>query len=136
MKNFFKEFKEFAVQGNVMDMAVGIVIGGAFTAIVNSLVADLISPILGLFVGENFAKLKATVGGVTFTYGNFIMAIVNFILIALVLFMIIKTLNKAKKEEAEEEPTTKECPYCFSEIPVGATKCPCCTSDLGEAKGA
>ena len=137
MKNFMKEFKEFALKGNVMSMAVGIIIGGAFTAIVNSLVDDIISPLLGLIVKVNFDKLAVKVGDVSITYGNFLMAIVNFILISIVLVNIIKAMNKlmdaAKKEEepAEEEaPATKECPFCKSEIPAEATRCPHCTSQL------
>lgn len=144
MKKFFEEFKEFISKGSVMDMAVGIIIGGAFTAIVNSLVDDIISPLLGLFGGMNFDTLVASFGGVTLTYGKFITAVINFILIALVLFCIIKAMNKAKetaeaaaaklkkdKVDAEEaEPTEKDCPYCLSKIPVKATRCPHCTSQL------
>ena len=143
MKKFFAEFKEFISKGSVMDMAVGIIIGGAFTAIVTSLVDDIISPLLGLIGGMNFDTLVAEFGGVTLTYGKFITAIINFILIALVLFCIIKALNKAKdaadklkkkEEEAEEEATEKDCPYCFSKIPIQATRCPHCTSVLEEKK--
>ena len=134
MKSFINEFKEFALKGNVMDMAVGIIIGSAFTAIITSLVSDILSPLLGLFVKVNFSELKGTVAGVTFTYGNFIMAIINFLLIALVLFIIVKSLNKAIDARAKEEPeaaaTTKICPYCKSEIPVDATRCPHCTSEV------
>lgn len=134
MKTFLKEFKEFAMQGNVVSMAVGIIIGSAFTAIVTSLVDDMINPLLGLLVRVNFSDLTAEVGGVTIAYGSFIMAVINFLLIALVLFFIIRGMNKVtalgKKEEAPAEPTEKDCPYCKSKIPVGATKCPMCTSDL------
>ena len=135
MKSFIKEFKEFAMQGNVMDMAVGIVIGAAFTAIVTSLVDDLINPIIGLFCRVNFADLQATFfdGAVTLRYGAFIMAIINFLIVALVLFCIIKAMNKAnnlrKTEEEEEAPTTKVCPFCKSEIDIEATRCPHCTSE-------
>ena len=126
-KGFFQEFKEFISRGNVMDMAVGIIIGGAFTAIVNSLVDDIISPLLGLFGN-----------GVTLTYGKFITAVINFLLIALVLFCIIKAMNKASEsakkltghEDKPAAPTTKICPYCKSEIPIDATRCPHCTSQL------
>lgn len=143
MKKFFAEFKEFISKGSVMDMAVGIIIGGAFTAIVTSLVDDIISPLLGLLGGMNFDALVAEFGGVVLPYGKFITAIINFILIALVLFCIIKALNKAKsaaeklkkkEEEAEEEATEKDCPYCFSKIPIQATRCPHCTSELEEKK--
>ena len=140
MKGFLKEFKEFAMQGNVLDMAVGIIIGGAFTAIVTSLVDNLLNPIIGLFCGKDFSKMSAVFfdGNVELKYGAFIMAIINFIIVALVLFAIIKAINKAsslkKKEEAEEEPTTKVCPFCKSEIDIEATRCPNCTSKLEEAE--
>lgn len=133
IKKFFEEFKDFAMKGNVMDMAVGIIIGAAFTAIVTSLVDDIISPLLGLLVDVNFSGLAAKVGGATFAYGKFIMAVINFILIALVLFCIVKALNKASrigKSEEAAEITTKTCPYCKSEISVNATRCPNCTSAL------
>ncbi|MBQ8987912.1 MAG: large conductance mechanosensitive channel protein MscL [Lachnospiraceae bacterium] len=133
MKSFIKEFKEFAMQGNVMDMAVGIIIGAAFTAIVTSLVDDILNPIIGLFVGDNFANLVANFAGVELAYGKFIMAVINFIIVALVIFCIIKAMNKAtslsKKEEPEEAPTTKVCPFCKSEIDIEATRCPHCTSE-------
>ena len=137
MKSFISEFKEFALRGNVMDMAIGIIIGAAFTAIVTSLVDDLISPIIGMFVKVDFNHLVATVNGVDLKYGAFIMAVINFVIVALVLFSIIKAMNKAssltkKEEEAEEEPTTKECPFCLQEIPIKATRCPHCTSELSE----
>ena len=136
MKSFMSEFKEFALRGNVMDMAIGIVIGAAFTAIVTALVDNIISPIIGTLVKVDFNNLVATVNGVDIQYGAFIMAIVNFVIVALVLFSIIKAMNKAaklgKKEEEEEEPTTKECPFCLQEIPIGATRCPHCTSELKE----
>ncbi|MBO5564685.1 MAG: large conductance mechanosensitive channel protein MscL [Lachnospiraceae bacterium] len=130
-----EEFKKFIMRGNVLDLAVGVIIGGAFTAIVNSLVEDMISPLLGLFGTANLADMSVTLKeGVTLTYGNFITAIINFLLVAFVLFLIIKAINKAqdtmKKDEPEEAPTTKMCPYCKSEIAIDATKCPCCTSDL------
>ncbi len=110
-----QEFKDFIAKGNVMDMAVGIIIGAAFTAIVTSLVDDMINPIIGLFMGGvDFGGLTASVGEATFTYGNFIMAIINFLIIAFVVFMLVKAVNKAKKaeEEAPEEepagPTQEE----------------------------
>lgn len=136
MKSFMEEFKAFISRGNVMDMAVGIIIGGAFTAIVNSLVEDLISPLLGLFGGMNFDQLSLKLtGDVTLQYGKFITAVINFLIVAFVLFSIIKALNtaasKLKKEQEEEAPTTKTCPYCKSEdIPLGATKCLHCGSEL------
>ena len=136
MKSFIKEFKEFAMRGNVMDMAVGIIIGGAFTAIVTSMVDDILSPFIGLFFRADVSTLTFTLAGVPIAYGKFIMAVINFLLVALVLFMIIKATNKAAgiarkpKEPAEEEPTTKICPYCKSEIAIDATRCPNCTSQL------
>ncbi len=134
MKNFFDEFKKFISRGNVMDMAVGIIIGGAFTAIVTSLVEDIITPILGIFGGMDFSDVVLTINGSNFGIGKFITAIINFLLIALVLFSIIKAINKAqtigKKKEEEAAPTTKKCPYCLSEIPLEATRCPHCTSEL------
>ena len=134
MKNFINEFKEFALKGNAFEMAVGIIIGAAFTAIVTSLVDDIISPLIGLFVKVDFNDLVATVFNVDIKYGAFIMAVVNFLIIALVLFCMIKAMNKAmnarKKEEEEEAPTTKVCPFCKSEISIEATRCPHCTSEL------
>lgn len=146
MRKFFQEFKEFISKGSVMDMAVGIIIGGAFTGIVTSLVDDIISPLLGLIGGANFDSLAVEIGGVTLTYGKFITAVINFLLIALVLFCVIKGLNKAKsaaeaaaakllkEEKKKEEATEKDCPYCLSKIPVKATRCPHCTSVLEETK--
>ncbi len=136
MKSFFDEFKAFISRGNVMDMAVGIIIGGAFTAIVTSLVEDIITPIIGMIGGFDFSSFVVTVNNSNLAVGNFINAVINFLLIALVLFSIIKAMNKAAalvkkpEEEAPAAPTTKMCPYCKSEINIEATKCPCCTSDL------
>ena len=135
MKKFFDEFKAFISRGNVMDMAVGIIIGGAFTAIVTSLVEDIITPIIGMIGGFDFSTFVVTVNNSNIALGKFINAVINFLLIAFVLFSIIKAINKAasivkKPEEAPAAPTTKICPYCKSEINIEATKCPCCTSDL------
>ena len=141
MKGFFQEFKEFVTKGNIMDMAVSIIMGTAFTAIVTSLVDDIISPLLGLIVGINFSDLKGSVGDVTFTYGNFIMAVINFFLIALVMFLLIKALmkfqaasDKARGIDRTETLATKECPFCKTEIALEATRCPNCTSELGVFK--
>ena len=132
-----KEFKEFINRGNVVDMAVGVVIGAAFKAIVDSVVADLISPLIGIIFKQDFSSLSVTINGSVFTYGNFIMAVINFLIVAFVLFLFVKGVNKmrarqeAKKGPAPEEaPTTKICPYCKSEISIEATKCPHCTSDV------
>ena len=135
MKNFFDEFKKFVACGNVMDMAVGIIIGGAFTAIVNSLVSDIITPLLGLFGGMNFNQLVWNITGeVTLAYGKFITAIINFLIMAFVIFMLVRTMNKiSDKYGKKEEPkalTTKKCPYCKTDIAIDATRCPHCTSQL------
>ena len=137
MKKFMNEFKEFISRGNVMDMAVGVIIGGAFTAIVNSLVNDVMMPILSLITGGlDFSKLCIALGegegAATLNYGAFIAAIINFLLIAFVIFMLIKTLNKfsKKKEEASAPVTTKTCPYCKQTVALDATRCPHCTSTL------
>lgn len=135
MKKFFEEFKKFISKGNVMDMAVGIIIGGAFTSIVSSLVNDIINPVLGLFGGMNFDQLAWNItGDVTLYYGKFITAVVNFLIMALIVFIIVKMMNKAmskfQKEETPKAPTTKICPYCRSEIAIEATRCAHCTSEL------
>ncbi len=135
MKKFFDEFKRFISKGNVMDMAVGIIIGGAFTSIVSSLVEDIINPILGLFGGMNFDRLVWNItGDVTLNYGKFITAVVNFLIMALVVFLIVKAMNTASaklhKEGPPATPTTKKCPYCKSEIALEAVRCPHCTSTL------
>jgi len=138
MKNFPNEFKKFIARGNVMDMAVGIIIGGAFTTIVNSLVNDMINPLLGLFGGMNFDQLQWNItGDVILYYGKFITAIINFLIMALVVFILVRTINKAgerfsKKDKTPAAPTTKKCPYCKSEIAIDATRCPHCTSQLEE----
>lgn len=133
MKKFFEEFKSFALRGNVMDMAVGVIIGAAFQAIVTSLTTDVISPIIGLFGKTDFTGWVFTIRGVDIRYGSFITAVINFIIMAFIIFLLIKGINKllsfGKKNE-ETAPTTKECPYCFSKISIKATKCPHCTSDL------
>ncbi len=139
MKKFMAEFKKFISRGNVMDMAVGVIIGGAFTSIVNSLVNDIINPILGIFGGMNFDQLAVTIpalggGEVTLTYGNFITAVINFLIMAFIVFSIIKAINatssRFEKKEEPAAPTEKECPYCKTKIAVAATRCPNCTSML------
>ena len=156
MKKFFKEFKDFAMKGNVIDLAIAVIIGGAFGKIVTSLVNDLFMPLIGLITGGTnvsgmFAVLgkvpegtvitsldqAAELGVATLNYGLFIQAIIDFILVALCLFLVVKAINKSKdlkkkEEEAPAEPTTKVCPFCQSEISIKATKCPHCTSDLKE----
>ncbi len=137
MKKFMEEFKAFINRGNAMSMAVGVIIGGAFTAIVNSLVNDIINPLLGVFGGINFSEYSLPLKGeATLNYGNFITAVINFIIMAFVIFLLVRFINKltVKPEEpkAPEAPTTKECPFCKSEIKIEATRCPHCTSTLEE----
>lgn len=134
MKKLLKEFKDFAMRGNVLDMAVGVVIGAAFKAIIDSVVNDLISPLIGLIFNEDFSSLSFMVRDVSINYGAFLTAVINFFIVALVLFVIIKTANATanlrKKKEPEKAPETKKCPYCQSEISIKATRCPHCTSEL------
>ncbi len=134
MKKFFREFKEFAMRGSVIDLAVGVIVGGAFQKIVNSLVTDIISPILGLFAKENFNGLSLKVMGVSIQYGSFITEVINFIIMAFVIFVMVKTLNKLASlhKKDDEEETEKKCPYCMSEIDINATRCPYCTSILDD----
>jgi len=132
MGNLVKEFKEFAMKGNVVDLAIGVVIGGAFGAIVTSVVEDLITPIIGAIFGQpDFSGIK--LGPIQL--GNFINAVVNFLIIAACLFAVVKAINKMKKP-APEEPAAEPrlCPYCKSEIAEDATRCPHCTSELKLAK--
>ena len=147
MKKFIAEFKEFINKGNVMDLAVGVIIGGAFQTIVNSLVNDILMPVLGAITGGvHFQSWKVTLGAgelenpATLTYGNFIAALINFLLMAIVLFLIVRLMNRAKDaisslngdDKEAPAPTTKKCPYCKSEIDIAATRCPHCTSVLEE----
>ncbi|KPK62986.1 mechanosensitive ion channel protein MscL [candidate division WOR_3 bacterium SM23_42] len=146
-----KEFKEFAMRGNVVDMAVGIIIGAAFGTIVKSLVSDVIMPPIGLSLGNvDFANLfvilkqgstagpyasladAQAAGAVSLNYGAFINTIISFIIVAFAVFLVIRSINKLKRqrEEPAAEPTTKTCPYCQSAIPIKATRCPFCTSEL------
>ena len=129
IKKFLEEFKAFAMRGNVLDMAVGVVIGSAFTAIVNSLVNDIINPAIGLFFNADFSDVGIHIGDVTIGVGSFINAIINFLIVAFVLFVVIKAVNALHKKP-EEAPTTKTCPYCQSEIAIKAVRCPHCTSKL------
>ena len=133
MKKFLEEFKAFALKGNVMDLAVCVIIGGAFQAIVTSLVGDIITPIIGIFASTDFSNLIATINGSEVKYGAFITAIINFIIMAFIIFCIVKALNKLaerKKKEEANEPTEKTCPFCQSTISIKATRCPHCTSAL------
>lgn len=141
MRKIANEFKEFISRGNVIDMAVGMIIGAAFTAIIKSLVDDIFNPLLGLILGKiNLTSLKVQLGNTEayLTYGNFINAVITFLLTALALFFVVKIVNgmrnigKKKVEEAPSAPTTKVCPFCKSEIAIDATRCPHCTSELSE----
>lgn len=135
-KRFFKEFKEFISRGNVMDLAVGIIIGGAFTAIVNSLVNDVVMPcIAGLTGGIDFSFMNIYLGAgedaPNLAIGNFILNIVNFLIIAVVVFLLVKGINRLKRPKKDEAaPATKKCPYCMEEIAIEARRCPHCTSEL------
>lgn len=151
-KGFIAEFKEFITKGNVIDLAVGVIIGGAFKAIVDSLVADVIMPVISLITGGiDFSNLFIQLSGdtkyetlaaaqeagvATINYGNFISAVINFLIMAFVIFLMVKSINavrakfEKKPEEKEEAPTTKTCPFCCSEIAIDAVKCPHCTSDI------
>ncbi|HAL30978.1 MAG TPA: large conductance mechanosensitive channel protein MscL [Coriobacteriia bacterium] len=146
----FKEFKEFAIKGNMVDLAIGVIIGGAFGAVVSSLVNDLVMPLVGALLGGTdftnmfwvvtegatpgpYATLAAATeaGAATLNYGVFINTVINFLIIAWAIFFVVKAMNNMrKKEEAEEAVTTKECPYCKSQIALDATRCPSCTSEL------
>jgi large conductance mechanosensitive channel len=149
-----KEFKEFAMRGNVIDMAVGIIIGAAFGTIIKSLVADIIMPPIGLLLGNvDFSNLFTVLregtaagpyasladaqkaGAVTINYGVFVNTIISFVIVAFAVFLLIRQINKLKREAEAPlpEPTSKDCPYCLSSIPIKATRCPHCTSDLGAA---
>lgn len=147
-KGFFNEFKDFAVRGNVIDLAVGLIVGSAFGKIVSSFVSDIVMPPIGLLLGgTNFADLyvvlkgnvpagtsltdaKNIVGAVTWNYGTFLLTILDFVIIALVMFLLIKWINSLKKPAPAAAPTTKECQFCHSAIHIQATRCPNCTSQL------
>jgi len=129
-----KEFKEFVMRGNVLDLAVAVIIGGAFGKIISSLVNDIIMPLIGIIIGGiDFSALILTVGSAKVTYGNFLNAVIDFLVIAFVIFLIVKSANSMKKPApapAPAAPATKECPHCFSTISIKATRCPNCTSEL------
>ncbi len=151
MRGFMDEFKQFIMRGNVLDLAIGIIIGAAFGGVVSSLVNDIIMPPIGrLLSNVNFTDLFINLsdgdydslaaakeaGAATINYGSFINAVINFLIIALVVFMIVKWVNRmtrqVKPEPAPSEPIAKECPYCLTSIPIKATRCPSCTSHLEE----
>jgi len=135
MKSFIKEFKEFALKGNVMMFAVGVIIGVAFQGVVTSFTDNIISPILGLFMGMNFDGLMFSAFGVTIKYGAFITSVINFIIMAFVVFLMVKGMNKLMSDDKGEADSpegqeTRLCPYCKNEIHAEATRCPACTSQL------
>jgi large conductance mechanosensitive channel len=127
-----KEFRDFVMRGNVLDLAIAVILGAAFGAIITSLVNDILMPLIGILMGGvDFSSLTYTVGNAVVAYGKFIQAVINFLIIAFVLFLIIRSFNRFKKKEpAPAVPTTKECPHCFTAIPMKATRCPNCTSQL------
>jgi large conductance mechanosensitive channel len=140
-----KEFKDFAMRGNVMDLAIAVIIGGAFGKIIASLVNDILMPLIGLLLGgisfsglfisldgNAYETLEAAqaAGAATLNYGLFIQAFVDFIIVAFVIFLLVRAMNRMKKPEPAAEPTTKDCPHCFTTIPLKATRCPNCTSQL------
>jgi large conductance mechanosensitive channel len=126
-----KEFREFVMRGNALDLAVAVIIGGAFGKIVGSLVEHILTPLIGLFMGgADFSGLKSTVGEAEFLWGAFAQSIIDFLILAFVIFLIVKVVNKIKKVPPPAESTTKECPHCFSAISIKATRCPNCTSEL------
>ena len=126
-----KEFREFAIRGNVVDLAIAVIIGGAFGKIVTSLVDNIIMPLIGLLIGGvDFKSLAFTVGRAKVEYGLFLQNVVDFIIIAFVIFLIVRAINSTKKPAPAAAPTTKECPHCFTTIPLKATRCPNCTSQL------
>ena len=140
-KGFINEFKKFIMRGNVLDMAVGVIVGGAFTSIVTSLNKDILTPLLGIFGGTDFSNLFIVLGegeeAPILAYGSFITAVINFLITAFVIFCLVKGINAlnskfSKKEEAPAPaaPTTKTCPYCKSTIAIDAVRCPHCTSEL------
>ena len=135
MKKFFSEFKTFIMKGNVLDLAVAVIIGAAFQNIVTSLTDNIISPIIGLFTKMNFDQLKLTIPNtaIEIKYGAFITAVINFLIMAFVIFLLVKAINKVMtigKKKEEEKKTTKKCDFCKSEINIEATRCPHCTSEL------
>lgn len=139
MKKFADEFREFIAKGNVMDMAVGVIIGGAFGKIVSSLVENILMPLIGILLGGvSFENLAVTVGTAEVKYGIFLQSVFDFLIIAFVIFVMIKQISKItdkfKKEEEAPAQTEKVCPFCKSKIDINATRCPHCTSELGSAE--
>ena len=141
MKKFFNEFKAFALKGNVMNLAVGVMVGAAFQGIVTSLTNDILSPIIGLFTGQNFSGLEFGFFGVSIRYGAFITSVINFFILAFVVFIMVRMMNRLEalttpkaEPAAPTEPTHRPCPYCLTEVKLAATRCPACTSVLEAAE--
>jgi len=152
MKKIWNEFKEFAVKGNAVDLAVGVIVGAAFTGIINSLVKDVILPPISLLTGgldfsNKFVILRAAkdgsmafntpadaakAGAITWNYGNFITLLINFLIVAAAVFLLVRAINKLRKPAEEKEPDNKECPACAMMIPIKATRCPHCTTELAQ----
>ena len=135
LKKFMNEFKEFALRGNVMDLAIGVIIGAAFQAIINSLVNDVLSPLIGLFAQTDLSYLVLTLNDVDIKYGAFLTSVINFIIMVFIIFLLVKGMNALasigrRKEEDKPEPAVKKCPYCLSEIDINATRCQHCTSEI------
>jgi large conductance mechanosensitive channel len=153
MKKMWNEFKEFAVKGNAVDLAIGVIIGAAFGGIINSLVKDVVMPPISLLTGgldfsNKFVILRAAkdgsvafntpadaakAGAITWNYGNFITLVINFVIVAGAVFLLVRAINKLRKPAAEKEPDKRDCPACAMTIPIKATRCPHCTSELSEA---
>lgn len=135
LKKFLQEFKDFALRGNVVDLAVGVIIGASFQTIVKSLTDDILSPLIGLFAKTDFSDLALVVRGVDIRYGAFLTAIINFLIMALLIFLLVKGMNRLaalgqKPVSAPEAPPARLCPYCRREVDMAATRCPHCTSVL------
>jgi len=134
MKKFIKEFKEFALRGNVISLAVGMIIGVAFGEVISSLTENILSPIIGLFIGQNLCYLELNIVGVTLYYGTFFTSVINFIILAFVVFIIVRAMNKllaaTARKQQEAEPPKHLCPFCKTEHHADAMRCPACTSAL------
>ena len=134
MKKFLHEFRDFALKGNVMSLAVGVIIGGAFQAVVTSLTDNILSPVIGLFVNQHFDQLEFHVLGVSLRYGAFITSIINFAIMAFIVFLIVRAMNRLiAREEKKNALPERHCPYCFVMVHNDATRCPSCTSELAGA---
>ena len=133
--NFITEFNQFAFKGNIINLAVGIIIGGAFSGLVNSLTTNILSPIIGLFTGQNFDALFVSFLGVEIMYGAFITSVINFLLMAIVVFFLVKSLTKIaslSEKKEDEPPEPRKCPYCITVVDIAATRCPACTAEIIE----